>query len=678
MTAVRASAHTGLDNHAPTVASAYFERRDLSLEDGEIVVLACMRNEAARLPHFLDHYRRLGVDRFLLVDNGSTDRTSAYLSEQPDVEYFWTSSSYRGSAAGRLWLQEIADVYAAGHWVITVDVDELLVFPGSESILLGELCTYLDDNGFQGLFAILLDMYSDRPLSQTKYEPGADFLEVCPYFETDTYSLSPGGNPPFLRVSGGPRDRLFREHARGGPPPMMKKVPLVRWQEGFSYIFSTHSHRYVPLADITGTLLHFKFFDTFEDVAAVEARRGDRRQQSHYRTYQATVDDGVCFYGSQSRRYHRPGDLVRLGVMGSTSRYERFVTAQLRASDRQASVRQLLPEPIAAEGALSLRSLAAIWPLVNNPGMAEYFGQAERPAKDRRLAFVEEISRHIKVVDVTPDHLVVRVAEPALHRWRRSPLGMSVCVGRSLVRNLCLGGADDAMHIDVDALEPGICRLPIDIAGAALRERHGAASVAVAVYLFDAGADDGVDADSGTVQDRQIQREDVLLYHQPWFPDGALAVPATGIRGTVDRIDDGTLRGWAYDAEQDTFDVAICVYINGRLARHAWPTQRRRDLDGVRNAGSTARSRGFVIDLPLGYFDADDHSVRVDVVAAGRNIAMRRSPIVLPPGVRDARWDGGDDVWRFRTEPVAGQPIAAGVSSNGAGPTTRPWWKVWT
>ena len=45
-----------------------------------ILAFVTVRNEMIRLPYFLDHYRGLGVDHFLIVDNGSDDGTAAFLA----------------------------------------------------------------------------------------------------------------------------------------------------------------------------------------------------------------------------------------------------------------------------------------------------------------------------------------------------------------------------------------------------------------------------------------------------------------------------------------------------------------------------------------------------------------------------------------------------------------------
>jgi len=46
---------------------------------GGIFLFSTMRNEALRLPYFLEYYRALGVDQFFIVDNGSTDGTAELL-----------------------------------------------------------------------------------------------------------------------------------------------------------------------------------------------------------------------------------------------------------------------------------------------------------------------------------------------------------------------------------------------------------------------------------------------------------------------------------------------------------------------------------------------------------------------------------------------------------------------
>ena len=68
--------------------------RTKAITPGAILCFSTMRNEIIRLPFFLEHHRALGVDHFLIVDNGSDDGTTEYLAAQPDVS-LWSTPNRR-------------------------------------------------------------------------------------------------------------------------------------------------------------------------------------------------------------------------------------------------------------------------------------------------------------------------------------------------------------------------------------------------------------------------------------------------------------------------------------------------------------------------------------------------------------------------------------------------------
>ena len=645
-------------DNTTTVDSHYFSPREINIGEDEIVVVSCGRNEAQRLPYFLEYYRRLGATRFLIVDNNSTDGTEELLRAQPDVEYFHTTASYRGSSAGRLWMQELADTYAVDRWVVTADADELLVFPGSEVLDLRDLIAYLEAQGQQGLFTLMLDMFSDRPMSQTVYSPGTDFLETCGFFEADTYEISSGENPPFFSVLGGPRGRLFGGATDKGP--MMKKVPLVKWHQGFSYVFSTHSHRFVQLSDVTGALLHFKFFNTFAEVAVKDAVRGDRRQQAHYTAYSDNMGDDLCFYGEQSVRYESPGTLLHLGMMRSTPAFETFQVD--RAGEARAEVAEQLPgllvEPEPAQTSpMSLRNLHQLWPLVNNPNIARHFGRSEPRGRHYRLAFLVEMRRHVRVVDVTAAGLVLMLTEPALHRWHQSNVGIAVYLGDRLVRKAMVDGSDPLLHVDTESLEPSIARLDADLGSAAAGLGPGE-SARVTIYLFD-GLDDPATFDPATADGApDLPPDERLLYSGPWYPHGAETDGSTGYNGALEALENGELRGWIYDLDSDRFNIPLVIYLNARVARVVTPWRWQPDLAPVRGYGSSMGGRRFLEKLPLGFFeDAGEETVRIEVYVAGTNIALRNSPMPVPSGARTMGLVNGTGPWAVTTAPVVLPPV---------------------
>ena len=122
-------------------------RRTDQIRPRDILLFASVRNESLRLPYFLEHYRNLGVRHFLIVDNDSDDETVALLRDQPDVSLWHTPGSYKDARFGMDWLTWLMRRYGHGHWTVTVDADELLIYPDHDSRPLPELTAWLDAQG---------------------------------------------------------------------------------------------------------------------------------------------------------------------------------------------------------------------------------------------------------------------------------------------------------------------------------------------------------------------------------------------------------------------------------------------------------------------------------------------------------------------------------------------------
>ena len=99
------------------------------IQSTDILLVSTVRNEKIRLPYFLNYYRGLGVNHFLIVDNDSTDGTESYLRGQQDVSLWHTTSSYKRATFGVDWMNYLKRKYAHGHWVLVVDPDEFFVYP---------------------------------------------------------------------------------------------------------------------------------------------------------------------------------------------------------------------------------------------------------------------------------------------------------------------------------------------------------------------------------------------------------------------------------------------------------------------------------------------------------------------------------------------------------------------
>jgi len=59
------------------------------------------------LPWFLSYYRKIGVDKFFIIDNDSDDGTADYLSNQKDVHLFWTDVEFNKAGQGMKWINDL-------------------------------------------------------------------------------------------------------------------------------------------------------------------------------------------------------------------------------------------------------------------------------------------------------------------------------------------------------------------------------------------------------------------------------------------------------------------------------------------------------------------------------------------------------------------------------------------
>ena len=299
--------------------------RTAAIRPDAILALATIRNEIARLPEFLNHYRALGVDHFLIVDNGSDDGSVEYLAAQPDVSLWHCGGGYRASRFGMDWLMALLWRHGHGHWCVTVDADELLIYPGHERHDLRALTHHLDAERIEGMGALMLDLYPTGPLGTTDAPDDAPLTARLPWFDAGPHRsrrILPRRN---LWVQGGVRDRGFFAD-RPERAPTLNKLPLIRWRRGMAYFNSTHSMLPPRLnllwdgpgdARLSGVLLHSKFLPEIVAKSAEELHRAQHFvDPAPYRAYHGSLTERPVLHGPGSMRFRDWRQLVDLGLMG--------------------------------------------------------------------------------------------------------------------------------------------------------------------------------------------------------------------------------------------------------------------------------------------------------------------------------------------------------------------------
>lgn len=256
---------------------------------GDLVVGCAVKDDLIRIREFFAHYRALGVNAFIMIDNGSTDGTREYLLQQPDA-VVWETDAVYNSRRKTAWLDRAAaNLTGGGYWYLTVDSDELFVYPEMDSLSLPEYAARLRRRGITSVKALMLECYPRGELFAPDADP-ADFIRDYCWFDGDSDEYL--YDPLFNTVSGGMHARVF------GKSPTRTKVPLVYSEAGR---FATGSHTIFPLKEniqsqFGAILLHYKFLPNEKEKIKKIVEQGNYANGSAlYKRYLQKIDDDAGF-----------------------------------------------------------------------------------------------------------------------------------------------------------------------------------------------------------------------------------------------------------------------------------------------------------------------------------------------------------------------------------------------
>jgi hypothetical protein len=263
------------------------------VNEADVAVVACLRNERFMLPHFLDHHRALGVQGFLIADNGSDDGTFEYLAEEPDVALFAVDTDYSVSRYGVAWQQALMANFRVGRWSLVADADEFLFWTRDLTGSLPDLTAGFDAEGADAARIFMLDMYPEGSLSGVDLK-GAGPFEQAPMVDSDPFRLVPGAKGPYSdrpvwtsalrhRLIPGSRAELFVAQKYA----LMKYQPWMRLSAGLHFVTD------LRLAQQELLFAHFKYNAAFREKAQAEvARQQHFNNAEEYRKYLALVSEG--------------------------------------------------------------------------------------------------------------------------------------------------------------------------------------------------------------------------------------------------------------------------------------------------------------------------------------------------------------------------------------------------
>lgn len=303
------------------------DTRPVPQTTGEIRLFSVMRNESFRLQSWLAHHRRIGVDRFFVVDNASTDPTIEILLDQPDVHVYRSDEDFQTSQSGRVWLEQLMTTHGVGFWCVVADADEYLAFPHWETVSIRRLTETMQAEGHDVLRCVLLDMYASGPVCDAHGTERMNPFEICPWFDPDFVPFDGAVDHGDDRLAiptfvGSTRKKVF------GVDAYLSKVGLLRFRPDMLLTRGQHGVFGGRPTDVRGVMFHFKFFSNFPGEVARVVLNGERANCSaEWRAYANAfaINPRLSLHDHRSVRLVDSEQLVEIGVLKTTAAFERCI-----------------------------------------------------------------------------------------------------------------------------------------------------------------------------------------------------------------------------------------------------------------------------------------------------------------------------------------------------------------
>ena len=246
------------------------------------IIICVVKNDLKRMKVFYDHYRKIGIEKFAILDNGSVDGTFEWLMSQEDTDVYRTESLYTTNKR-QSWINKLISFYGFNKWYMVVDSDELFVYQDMEKKTIQELTNLAIKKGYKRIRSITLDMYSENPMFSDNED--SNYLSQYVYFDNDNYNYRE--HYAFRCIDGGMRVRMFRGENKDFAP-YLTKYPLLYFEKGDLQYNSHYSFPiYKNFEDVCWAgLMHYKFLSSdmkkYKEIAKSGAFYGGSYEYKQY------------------------------------------------------------------------------------------------------------------------------------------------------------------------------------------------------------------------------------------------------------------------------------------------------------------------------------------------------------------------------------------------------------
>lgn len=304
--------------------------RRVRMQDDECALVTMVKDAEYFIDDLLKYHTALGVRHILVVDNGSIDDTVKIASKYDHVTVLRNTLPARQFEC-RL-RADLARKTFYGGWLLFVDSDELFTPPGSHPDALRSLCAYCNENGYTAVICQVLDMFSDKPLSETLDISYAQSLEIFDRYSLKSikayeyyddsipfswYIQQGNCNHPDIKILfGGIRWDHFSEFC------CLTAQRLVRNARGIGIYEHPHFSTNVDCADVTALIRHYKFAGNIVSRETAQLAKSTwGHGQDACRMNKLANDPNYVIYCEDQLVFHRIEDLFEKNFLVSSQRF---------------------------------------------------------------------------------------------------------------------------------------------------------------------------------------------------------------------------------------------------------------------------------------------------------------------------------------------------------------------
>ncbi|MDC2981489.1 glycosyltransferase family 2 protein [SAR116 cluster bacterium] len=270
------------------------------------LLIAVGYNESAIMPAFFDHYRKIGIQQFAILDNCSTDGSLDYLITQPDIFVFSSSVEYSKANYGVAWQRLLMDYFNTFRNLLMVDFDEFLIRPGSNELDINDL---LQNFNTDFICSLMVDFYAgpeSKPLKGAIPSTSEEMFEAYSYYDKD----------PVVKIHEFSRQNNFPVYTNLCRQRLANKIDWERFAAQKGVIFKNNPciSASIGLHDVNGRhqdldiyLAHFKYTESFsEKVEREVVRKQHWNNAEEYEEYASNIQRYKSPYSKKYSTKYNP------------------------------------------------------------------------------------------------------------------------------------------------------------------------------------------------------------------------------------------------------------------------------------------------------------------------------------------------------------------------------------